>query len=231
MGLHSPSFSHVDVSDLPTESGSASKRWEELRQPTAEVTDTCAYEVASTVICFVLATAESDGSLSKGLRKLWYSDKLYSDVRDLLNGRVRRVSRLHGLEGYRSEWRRFLVFGIVVSRLARAGRDSGPTSVLRRQLDVFLGRGPPLLPKSGISRARLRNFAAWQVTDRTNKPAFSKYRLSAIGDLRSASQTVQERQLGNEQFFIRFRYREKSGSIDLRKPLEPAGFWRPFYLE
>jgi hypothetical protein len=77
--------------------------------------------------------------------KLWYSDKLYSDVRDLLNGRVRRVSRLHGLEG-----------------------------------------------------ARLRNFAAWQVTDRTKKPAFSKYRLLAIGCSRSAGQTAQERHLGNE---------------------------------
>src|SRR4029077_44935 len=56
----------------------------------------------------------------------------------------------------------------------------------------------PLLPKSGLSRARLRNFAAWQVTDRTKKPAFSKYRLLATGCSRSASQTAQERQLGNE---------------------------------
>ena len=134
MGLHSPSFSHVDVSDLPTESGSASKRWEELRpQPTAEATNTCAYKVASTVICFVLATAESDESLSKGLRN---------------------------------------------------ASKCQPTS--------------PLLPKRGLSRAGLRNFAAWQVTGRTKKPAFSKYRLLAIGYSRSASQTVQERQLGNE---------------------------------
>ena len=59
-GWHSPSFSHVDVLDLLTESGSASKRWGELRpQPTAEATNTCAYKFASTVIRFVLATAES----------------------------------------------------------------------------------------------------------------------------------------------------------------------------
>ena len=42
-GWHSPSFSHVDVWDLLTESGSASKRWRELRpQPIAEATNTCA---------------------------------------------------------------------------------------------------------------------------------------------------------------------------------------------
>ncbi len=33
---------------------------------TGEVADTCAYEVASTVNCFVLATAESDECSSKG---------------------------------------------------------------------------------------------------------------------------------------------------------------------
>jgi hypothetical protein len=92
----------------------------------------------------VLANLQADGL------KLWYPDKLYSDVRDLLNSRVRRVSRLHGFESYRSEWCRFLVFGIVVSRLACAGRDSRPTSVLRRQLDVFLGRGPQGILQGGI---------------------------------------------------------------------------------
>jgi hypothetical protein len=82
--------------------------------------------------------------------KLRYSDKLYADLGNLLKRRVRRIRGLHRLEGYRSKWRRLLVFRVIVRRFARTRRYSDPTPVLCRQLDVRLRSRPQGILQCGI---------------------------------------------------------------------------------
>jgi len=67
--------------------------------------------------------------------------ELNPGVRHRLNGWIRWVCALHGLERSGSEGG-LLVFRVVVGRLSRAGRNSGPANVLRNQLDVVLRSGP-----------------------------------------------------------------------------------------